>query len=143
MGLWACVKSLSSTGVYRIRVLRNECNLNCFESWGTTANRTLGLVFYEQTSLPNMMCIWGGRKSSVLSAALLGCISSLPVKEEKGSIALKSDFAGIKSINTLQRHPKSIPSAPSQDWKKSTTLPKYMCLYLNVSNTVQILSFIL
>lgn len=79
-----------------------------------------------------MMCILGGRKSNVLSAALLGCISSLPVQGEKGFITLKADLAGINSINTLQKHPRAIHSAPSQDWKKSTTLPKYMHLYLNL-----------
>lgn len=59
MGLLACIKLLSCTGVYRIRVLGNNCNLKCcFKSWGITVNRTLGLIFFAQKSLPHMttMC---------------------------------------------------------------------------------------
>lgn len=45
MGLLAHIKLLSCTGVYRIRVLGNNCNLKwCFKSWGTTVNRTRGLL---------------------------------------------------------------------------------------------------
>lgn len=59
MGPLACIKSLSCTGVYRIRSLGNNCNLKCcFKSWGTTVNRTLGLIFFAQKSPPHMttMC---------------------------------------------------------------------------------------
>lgn len=121
MGLLARVKSLSCTGVYRIRVLGNNCNLNCFESWGTTANRTLSLVFFAQTSPLNVMCSLEEEKP-VFSVLLCWAVF-LPsqLRGGKGSIALKSDLTDIKHINTSERHPGAKHSASSQDWKKSTT----------------------
>lgn len=76
----------------------------------------------------------GERKSSGLSAALLGCISSLPVKGGKGSVALKSDLADVKHINTLERHSGAIHSASSQHWKKPTTEPESRYLYFHRSS---------
>lgn len=120
---------LSCAGVYRIRVLGNNCNLNCFKSKGTTVNRTLGLVFFPQKCPPHMITVCSlEEEKAMFPVSLCQVVCLSPCLTGKGPVALKSDLGRyIKYIKPLKKHPRAIHSASSHEWKKIHHLSTGIC----------------
>lgn len=119
MGLLACIKLLSCTGVYRIGVQGNNGSLKRrFKSWGTTVKGTLGLVPFARKSLPHTTLRSSSEEEkatfqvSLCQAVLL----STQLGREK-ELQLRSNLAGTKYISPSQRQPRAIHSASPRDWR--------------------------